>query len=349
MAKDPRRPLDFLVLPLAGLSAATSGLPAETLGILLQLLIRCAKELNSGRIDYAAATTNAPQVNIPGIWHWEGSTLVLDIYPAEYEAKALAKRYTTAANAAARWEKPLRTQNGAHANACSETCNGIEKTPVLHTPDMQLHQKTCNGMQLSMQLHPCAPACAVNDKNKFRGGDSARMRASSAPHETLVVPTTPPPFENKDFETWWRLIAATHPSGKLMRQLPGDIAQAAWSAYQTIPAAAEYAALLEAYMSSRLQKNKYGERFFRASGVARYFDTLADHINHAERWAVETGYHRKNARAAPAPPATPPDPPTQHQKQEATAEDIAQFLSEIQQYKDVSAPQHINHEQSAPT
>ena len=341
MAKDPSRPLDFLVLPVPVLRQHISGLPAETLGILLQLLLRCATELNSGRIDYAAATTNAPQVNIPGIWHWEGHTLVVDIYPADYEAKALAKRYTTAANAAARWEKPPRTQNGAHAIAYPETCNSIEKSTVLHAADMQLHQKTCNGMQLSMQLHPCAPACAVNDKNKFMGGDNARMRASSAPHETLVVPTTPPPFQDKDFETWWRLIAATHPSGKLMRQLPGDIAQAAWSAYQTIPAAAEYAALLEAYMSSRLQKNKYGERFFRASGVVRYFDTLADHINHAERWAVETGYHRKAAaRAAPTAPA-PPAPaaapaPNTPPPQPFTEEELRQFFDDI---KNPAAPQ----------
>ena len=341
MAKDPHRPLDFLVLPLAGLSAATSGLPAETLGILLQLLIRCAKELNSGRIDYAAATTNAPQVNIPGIWHWEGHTLILDIYPADYEAKALAKRYTTAANAAARWEKSPLPQNGAHAIAYSEACNGIEKSTVLHTADMQLHQKTCNSMQMTMQLHPCAHAGAVKDKNKFMGGDNARMRAYSAPHETLVVPTTPPPFQDKDFEKWWRLIAATHPSGKLMRQLPGDIAQAAWNAYQATPAAAEYAALLEAYMSSRLQKNKYGERFFRASGIARYFDTLADHINHAERWAVETGYHRKAARAEPAaapkpapaaPRAAPTTPP------HLSDEDIKKFFDDLKNPKPPQQP-----------
>lgn len=352
MAKDPYRPLDYLVLPVAALRAATGGLPAETLGILLQLFLRAATELSGGRIEHADTTTTAPRCNIPGLWHWEGDALILDIYPAEYEAKALAKRLCYAANAQARHgkEKSRRTFNNAadasHAIASSTACNCMQNDMQLHEGTMQLHDSGCNCMQLNMQLQPCAHVGAIYDKNKFMGGDSARIRASNAPHETLVVPTTPPPFEDENFKTWWRLIAATHPSGKLMRQLPADILQAALNAYQAIPAAAEYAALLEAYMASRLQKNKYGERFFRASGVARYFDTLADHINHAERWAVETGYHRKQAAKAPpkTKPAPPPDP-----ADTISESDLKNFFETIRKNERPEPPEHPAEPTTEPT
>ncbi|MEE1264829.1 MAG: hypothetical protein UHH87_00925, partial [Akkermansia sp.] len=192
MAKDPHRPLDYLVLPVAALRAVTGGLPADTLGILLQLLLRCAVELNSGRIEHAAATTQAPHCNIPGLWHWEGSTLVLDIYPAEYEAKALAKRYNYAANAGERWKKQASIQKEPNAIASPEQCHCIQKTPLLHTPDMQLHQESCNCMQSYMQF---PRAHAGDNHNIFNnGGDSAHAhkRESSAPQPAPVVPTTPP-------------------------------------------------------------------------------------------------------------------------------------------------------------
>ena len=329
MAKDPNRPLDFLVLPVPILRQHISGLPAETLGILLQLLLRCAIELNSGRIDYAAATTNAPQVNIPGIWHWEGSTLVVDIYPADYEAKALAKRYTTAANAAARWEKSSLPQNGAHAIAYPETCNGMQKNTISHAASMQLHQKTCNGMQMTMPLHPCAHARGIQNNKFIEVGDISASAENTPPH---------PPADNPEFERWWRLIAATHPTGKLMRELPPDAHAAAWSAFQCIPAAEERAELLAAYMGSKLQCNKYGQRFWRASGIEHYFSKLYDHISHAERWAVETGYHRKAARAEPAaapkpataePAAAPRAAPTTPPPQTFTEEELRQFFDDI--------------------
>ena len=301
---------------------------------LLQLLLRCATELNSGRIDYAAATTNAPQVNIPGLWHWEGSTLVVDIYPADYEAKALAKRYTTAANAAARWEKPPHTQNAPHATAYSEPCNSIQKTPLLHTPGMQLHSKTCNGIQTTMPLHPCAPARGIQN-NKLKGeGDISAREQNQPPH---------PPADNPEFDRWWRLIAATHPTGKLMRELPPDALQAAWNAFQCIPAAEERAELLTAYMASKLQCNKYGQRFWRASGLERYFSKLYDHISHAERWAIETGYHRKAARAAPTAktrpaPAEEPAPTTTPPPQTFTEEELRQFFNDIKNPKPPQQP-----------
>ena len=305
MAKDPNRPLDYLVLPVAALRAATGGLPAETLGILLQLLIRAATDLTGGRIDNAAATTNAPQCNIPGVWHWEGHALVLDIYPADYEAKALAKRYSYAANASTRWQKPQPSPTA---------CNGIQTTMQLHansdaiaSPLMQLHANSCNGMQNSMPLHPCAPARDV--KHNFNNNGVVVSTSLESPTVREASANLPhPPINDEKFNQWWRLVAATHPTGKHLHALPYDIALAAWETYQCLPDIRPHAPLLADYMASKLQHNKYGQRFYRASGIAKYFSDLADHINHAERWAAETGYHRKQKAKAPPRPAPPPDP-----------------------------------------
>lgn len=304
MAKDPNRPLDYLVLPVAALRAATGGLPADTLGILLQLLIRAATDLTGGRIDNAAATTNAPQCNIPGIWHWEGHALVLDIYPADYEAKALAKRYSYAANASTRWQK---------SQPPPTACNCIQTTMQLHadsdaiaSPPMQLHENSCNRMQNSMQF-PHAPARDVKHNYDNEGVVSTSLESPTV-HEASANLPPPPPDNDEKFNQWWRLVAATHPTGKHLHALPYDILRAAWAAYQCLPDIRPHAPLLADYMASKLQHNKYGQRFYRASGIARYFANLADHITHAERWAAETGYHRKQKAKAPPRPAPPPDP-----------------------------------------
>ena len=170
--------------------------------------------------------------------------------------------------------------------------------------------------------------------NKFIGeGNTSASPQNPPPH---------PPANNPEFSRWWRLIAATHPTGKLMQELPPEALQAAWSAFQCIPAAEERAELLTAYMASKLQCNKYGQRFWRASGLERYFSKLYDHISHAERWAVETGYHRKAAaRTAPAA-ETPPAPaatrpaPTTPPPQPFTDEELRQFFNDI---KNPAAPQ----------
>ena len=324
MAKDPNRPLDYLVLPVAALRAATGGLPADTLGILLQLLIRAATDLTGGRIDNAAATTNAPQCNIPGIWHWEGHALVLDIYPADYEAKALAKRYSYAANASTRWKKPQPT-----------VCNGIQTTMQLHadsdaiaSPLMQLHANSCNRMQNSMQF-PRAGAGGI-DAYLYEGGKKERT-----PEHTAQANLPPPPPDNDEkFHQWWRLVAATHPTGKHLHALPYDILRAAWAAYQCLPDIRPHAPLLADYMASKLQHNKYGQRFYRASGIAKYFSDLADHINHAERWAAETGYHRKQASKAP-----PKDNPAPEPEDTLSPEDLKNFFDTIRKNERPEQPE----------
>ena len=331
MAKDPNRPLDYLVLPVAALRAATGGLPADTLGILLQLLIRAATDLTGGRIDNAAATTNAPQCNIPGIWHWEGHALVLDIYPADYEAKALAKRYSYAANASTRWKKPQPSPT---------VCNGIQTTMQLHadsdaiaSPLMQLHANSCNRMQNSMQF-PRAGAGGI-DAYLYEGG-----KKEHTPEHTAPANLPHPPTNDEKFTQWWRLVAATHPTGKHLHALPYDIALAAWETYQCLPDIRPHAPLLADYMASKLQHNKYGQRFYRASGIAKYFATLADHINHAERWAAETGYHRKQKAKAPpkAKPAPPPDP-----EDTLSPEDLKNFFDTIRKNERPEPPEPPEH------
>lgn len=330
MAKDPNRPLDYLVLPVAALRAATGGLPAKTLGILLQLLIRAATDLTGGRIDNAAATTNAPQCNIPGLWHWEGSTLVLDIYPADYEAKALAKRYSYAANASSRWEK---------SQPSPTACNCIQTTLQLHadsdaiaSPLMPLHANSCNGMQNSMQLHPCAPARDV--KHNYNNNEGVVSTSLESPTVREASANLPPPDKDEKFHQWWRLVAATHPTGKHLHSLPYDILRAAWETYQCLPDIRPHAPLLADYMASKLQHNKYGQRFYRASGIAKYFSDLADHINHAERWAAETGYHRKQASKAP-----PKDNPAPEPEDTLSPEDLKNFFDTIRKNERPEQPE----------
>lgn len=346
MAKDPYRSLDYLVLPIPALRAVTAGLPAVTLGILLQLLIRCSQELNSGRIDHATATTTAPSCNIPGIWHWEGDTLILDCYPVEYEQKVISKRLGYASNSNARWgkqgsEKPRlacnRTENNAIASA--NECNYTQTTMRLHNEssncmnhDSGKTHPACNRIRKDMRLHPCAPARDTENINIYGGGNNTKEDTLATHH-----PTTPPKAEEDPaFHQWKRAIIKTHPSGKRLQNLPWDTLCAAWRAYQCIPDAQESTDLLTAYMSSRLQKDKYGHTFYRATGITRYLDTLHDHLNHAERWAIETSYYKSKKHHQ----ATPP--PKQQQETEndqtATDTDIKAFLQSIAHLKDPSSP-----------
>ncbi len=319
MAKDPFRPLDYLVLPLAELRAATNGLPPSTLGILLQLLIRCASELNGGRIANAAATTAAPQCNIPGLWHWEGDSLMLDIYPADYETKTIAKRHGYAANALARWEKQRPACNGTDANAIvyQQPAHGIQTAMQWHADPcngIASADSACNGTHAPMPLHPCAPA-RVTVANNNIWGDS---RGTGQP--------TPPPTDNEEFNQWKQTLIHTHPAGKRMRSLPYDVLCSAWQAFQCLPDILDLVPLLSAYMADKLQTDRFGKRYFRASGLARYFDTLADHLAAAERWARETGFHRRSRPPVPQP--------TQNPATEATDTDISTFLQSIKNTHD---------------
>lgn len=357
MAKDPYRALDYLVLPLPALRAVTAGLPHETLGILLQLLIRCSLELNSGRIDNAAATTTAPSCNIPGIWHWEGETLVLDCYPVEYEQKVISKRLGYSSNATARWgkqgsKKPRLACNciGNNAIASENECNCMQTTMQLHNEscncmnhDSEKAHLACNCIEKDMQLHPCAPARDIENINLYGGGVSTRedtptvrtRESTDPPSATHHLATPPKAEEDPAFHQWKRAIINTHPSGKRLKNLPWDTLCAAWRAYQCIPDAQESTDLLTAYMASRLQKDKYGHSFYRATGITRYLDTLHDHITHAERWAIESGYYKKQRTIL-----TPPPKQQQETKndQTATDADIKAFLQSIAPLKNPASP-----------
>lgn len=339
MTKDPYRALDYLVLPLPALRAVTAGLPLETLGILLQLLLRCSQELSSGRIDNAAATTTAPRCNIPGLWHWEGETLVLDCYPIDYEQRVIIKRLGSSASAAARWgkkssAKPVLTceSNKNNANASRNTCESMQRT-------MRLHSDACERIQ----SHACAPARGIENINLYGGRDKTKedlptrpAQENTDPSSASHHPATPPKAEEDPaFHQWKRAIINTHPSGKRLQNLPWDTLCAAWRAYQCIPDALESTDLLTAYMANRLQKDKYGHSFYRATGITRYLDTLHDHITHAERWAIESGYYKKQ-RTIQTPP------PKQQQEtgndQTATDTDIKAFLQSIAHLKDPATP-----------
>lgn len=381
MAKNPYRPLDYLVLPVETLRVITSGLPHQTLGILLQLLIRCAVELNSGRIEHAATSTCAPHgVNIPGLWHWEGEALVIDAYPVEYEAKTISKRLGNSTNAATRWKEPDPESFG---KVVSHEMRSHQKNAISHTENMRLHQKNAISHTQNMQLHqknahlhPCAPAREYTlnlNHNLISGGVSTREDTptvrETAHQPTPAAPNTepdppaqatfhlspPPPKNDQEFINWRRTILDTHPSGKRINAIPYDIIISAWQAYQACPTAAEHAALLTAYMASRLQKDKYGHTFYRSTGITRYLDQLPDHLAHAERWAIETGYYRQQRKqnqptttTTTTPHHPPPEPPTQDNAP-ATAEDIATFLQSISHLKDPSTPSiPSNHEHTEP-
>lgn len=295
-------PLAYLVIPLAGLRAAIAGLPPHTLGILLQLLVKCATEPSGGRIENAAVTTQAPVTDLPGLWHWEGETLVVDAYNASYEKKALSRRQRTTTTET---EKPCTAES---TNATTET----EKPCAI----------TSTG----------APARAVPAVNKFMvGGKYIEYNSSienKAPSHTPLH-LTPPPTNNESFNSWKRLVLDTHPTGKAVRSVPYDVLCSAWQAFQVLPDIAAHAALLSAYMADKLQVNKYGKRFYRATGLARYFDTLADHLSHATIWARETGYKRPAAAGRASPPETTQTPPL-HPPQ-ATDADISAFIRELKQ------------------
>ena len=191
----------------------------------------------------------------------------------------------------------------------------------------------CNRIRKDMRLHPCAPARDTENINIYGGGNNTKEDTLATHH-----PTTPPKAEEDPaFHQWKRAIIKTHPSGKRLQNLPWDTLCAAWRAYQCIPDAQESTDLLTAYMSSRLQKDKYGHTFYRATGITRYLDTLHDHLNHAERWAIETGYYKKNtARTAITSKETETTNPDTPSPQELKA-----FFAEIEQFKNPSLPQHI--------
>lgn len=100
---------------------------------------------------------------------------------------------------------------------------------------------------------------------------------------------------------WFRALAAAHPAIRLRydQGLPteGRERAAVFGAFQRVPAAAEKAELLRAYMEdSRLMETRRGKAFFRPDVPAVFFERLEVVICHAEAWARESGWRKDTER-----------------------------------------------------
>lgn len=117
------KPLEYMGIPVAMRDELAAHEPILVWRALL-LALYCAHKVNGGVIERAAAWTVrewifntgmdvplAQGLNEPGLWHWKGGNLIVDLYNTEYEAKAVARRTKGSKAIAARWEKK-REQTG---------------------------------------------------------------------------------------------------------------------------------------------------------------------------------------------------------------------------------------------
>lgn len=113
------KPLEYIVIPVAAREKLVEHSP-DDIGQAVLMAIYCGRMLNGGRIEGAAKWTDKQcmaklgleflcRFDAPGLWHWEGDDLIVELYSVEYERKALAKRDSAKRAIAKRWNKARYT------------------------------------------------------------------------------------------------------------------------------------------------------------------------------------------------------------------------------------------------
>lgn len=151
----------------------------------------------------------------------------------------------------------------------------------------------------------------------------AQVPAQGAPAPT---PDFPQGWESCK---WMQAMKAAHPGCARSMTLADDVLTAAWAAYRAFPAADEHAELLGAFFRAKVDFVGEKERFYRPRGQRRFFEDLADVVEHALSWAKFSGWTAKK-RAARRPEERQPAAP---EAEPMSDEQRAQMLREISALK----------------
>lgn len=310
MAADLYRPLDYLAMPLSQVYVFADAEPEQRADALM-LAFYCAQVLNHGVMVGARQWTDwqwvtrvrirqAPGADAPGLWQWQGDDLRVLCYDVEYEAKCLARRRGGKTAVTARWGYDADADTSVSTDANTSVCTNAF-TDVLQVKESKGKERKNMGVQ---------------DKANVVGA-AGRVPA-------------PPPVENGGgFRLWLAAMCEAHPSARKSAVLGKDVQAAAAAAFERCPGASSQAELLGAYMADRMERDRWGAKFYRPLGQRRFFEDLEDVLTHAERWSRETGWKPAAARAAKRAKVQAPDLPeevreAQHERQMQEWERIKQ-------------------------
>lgn len=183
----------------------------------------------------------------------------------------------------------------------------------------------CNGKSVTGSVTNVTPPASPEERREEENNKKRVGGLSNGGSVAGVEKPPPPPPKVKDdcaFGEWKAALCRAVPALAEYEMLPPDVEAAAARAYKALPGATKYEQLLAAYYADRLQEDARRRRFWRPTGEL-FFDSLSDVIhNHAERWALETGWKRrkKSAAAAAAEKVPPPDAVSRKQWAEFKAE-----------------------------
>lgn len=264
-------PLCFLKLPTTP-DGYDMLLEADELerGQLLTMLYWLALHPNAGRISdirnwsssrlYRAFGWAEPPAEVPGLWHYDGDDLIVDVYPVEAEQALQMQR--EAGRQGGRPAKKPTVKTLGYDNIETQGQNPIRK----------------EKRRTEQNTHT-AHACVCED-------------------ESVCVCVCEKTSEEE--EHYIRALADAHPATAQMEVLPEDVLQAGREAYKRTPGAMEHTALLQAYMADNLAEDHKRKAFFRPYSPVQFFAKIENIVLEARRWARETRYKApRRAQNAP--------------------------------------------------
>lgn len=174
------KPLEYIGVPTAS-REELAACKLEDIGKALLLALYCGRAVNGGRIEAAAAWSardwlvrigidGAPEGAVPGLWHWEGDTLCVDLYNTQNEDKVKARRERAKAAINTRWNRACSTEGNTEGNttcisgcitdsttACNTKIDGIT-TPYSRSDTFNHNHN--NNIYNNNIYNACADTCA---------------------------------------------------------------------------------------------------------------------------------------------------------------------------------------------
>lgn len=197
------KPLDFIAIPVAAREEIAEH-SLEDIGRAVLLALYCGRTLNSGRIEGWEDWTNRqwlskvgldfmPHREAPGLWHWEGEDLIVDLYSADYEQKVITKRKSAKRAVTTRWKRKSHTNVYTDVHTDEDTdvytdeyTSKVKKsiTRSIITPYSR-NNTSCNTSSKNNNIQPSndrgsAGACACES-----GHETAMVQAALVPREEM--------------------------------------------------------------------------------------------------------------------------------------------------------------------
>lgn len=289
-------------------------------GIGTLLILYCFREMNGGIIAgcrnwqarrwiFTCGLDEAPAGDCPGLWHWEGDDLFVDLYSAELEEAAGAASDKARTAAQARWRRHGEKAAAADAGKAEAEEDEEEESAADCVADASADAPAytrADAINLINKIPPLLPRA-------FGGGGREGERVSE--------------------DAWIAAVAGAHPATALMdaAHLADNVRAAARAAFRRVknPAAvlAEVPRLTAYLTQTKVDETLRGRRFFRPQMPLKFFESLEQTITEARSWAKETGWKPKGqSRTAAAPQAA--SVPAGDVMSE---EEVAEFFAEVKE------------------